>query len=256
MRRSLAIALAATAFAACSGLAADRATAAERDAASYAGALADPQRPEADKARDADRMPDRLLAFAEIDRGEVVGDFIMGGGYVTRLLAAAVGPEGKVYAFTPVEFIAFRPAYAEEQDTVVADYAHVEPVRSPIAAPAFPEPLDSIVTVMNLHDLFIPQMPEGAAKTAIAALFGALKPGGKLIVVDHSAVEGSGTSAAGPLHRIDRQAAIDALAEAGFVLEAESDLYARPDDPRDANVFSPSIRGKTDQFTLRFVKPE
>ena len=41
----------------------------------------------------------------------------------------------------------------------------------------------------------------------------------------------------------------------GLVLEAESQIYARPDDPRTANVFDPSIRGKTDQFALRFRKP-
>ena len=76
------------------------------------------------------------------------------------------------------------------------------------------------------------------------------------MVVDHSAAAGSGTTAANTLHRIDKQAAIEALTAAGFVLEAESDLYARPDDPRTANVFAPEIRGKTDQFVLRFRKPD
>ena len=42
---------------------------------------------------------------------------------------------------------------------------------------------------------------------------------------------------------------------AGFVLEEEADFYARPEDPRTANVGDPSIRGKTDQFALRFRKP-
>ena len=74
-------------------------------------------------------------------------------------------------------------------------------------------------------------------------------------MVDHSAPEGSGTSAANTIHRMDKQAAIAALTEAGFVLEAESDLYSRPDDPRTANVFAPEIRGKTDQFVLRLRKP-
>ena len=57
------------------------------------------------------------------------------------------------------------------------------------------------------------------------------------------------------LHRIDEQFAKQAIEKAGFKLEDESDLYARPDDKRDANVFDPSIRGKTDQFALRFAKP-
>lgn len=220
--------------------------------ADYAAALADPQRPATDSSRDAARLPGEVLAFAGIDAGEKVGDYIMGGGYWTRILSNAVGPRGRVYAFQPDEFIGFRPAYGEEQAAAAAGRANVVPLKGPIAAPPFPEPLDTIITVQNLHDLYIGAMPAGTGPRALAALFAALKPGGTLLVVDHSAAAGSGTSAANTLHRIDKQAAIAALSAAGFVLEAESGLYARPDDPRTANVFDPSIRGRTDQFVLRF----
>jgi predicted methyltransferase len=79
--------------------------------------------------------------------------------------------------------------------------------------------------------------------------------GGLLIVIDHSAAAGAGIAAANTVHRMDREAAIAALTAAGFRLEAESAMYMRPDDPRTANVFDPSIRGKTDQFVLRLRKP-
>lgn len=220
----------------------------------YSSAIADIARPESDRESDATRKPGDLLAFAQIDRGERVGDYIMGGGYVTRLLAMAVGSDGKVYAFQPEEFIRFRPEYATEQDEAVAPYPErVIPLRAPVAEPGFPEPLDTIITVNNLHDVY--NMPEGTAEKAIAGLFAALKPGGTLVVVDHSAAEGAGVAAAKDLHRMDRQLAVDALTAAGFVLEEESDLYTRADDPRTANVFDESIRGKTDQFALRFRKP-
>lgn len=232
------------------------ATAQSQAAADIAGALADPQRPAADRDRDTARFPAELLTFAQIERGEKVGDYVMGGGYWTRILSNVVGPQGKVYAFQPDEFIAFRPAYAEEQDAAVAGRNNVTPVRGPVAAPPFAEPLDTIITVQNLHDLYLGAMPEGTAAKALAALHAALKPGGTLLVVDHSAADGSGTSAADTIHRIDKQAAIAALTAAGFVLEAESDLYSRPDDPRTANVFAPEIRGKTDQFVLRLRKPD
>jgi predicted methyltransferase len=221
----------------------------------YAAALADPQRPAADRDRDAARFPAEILAFANIDRGEKVGDYIMGGGYWTRLLSTAVGPEGRVYAFQPEEFIGFRPAYATEQDAAVAGRANVVAVRGPVAAPPFPEKLDTIITVQNFHDLYLGAMPAGTAQRAIAALYAALKPGGTLLVVDHSAAAGTGTTVANTLHRMDRQAAIDALNAAGFVLDGQSDIYARPADPRTANVFDPAIRGQSDQFTLRFRKP-
>jgi predicted methyltransferase len=222
----------------------------------YAAALNDPQRPQADRDRDSARLPADILAFAQIDPGEKVGDFIMGGGYWTRILSNTVGPDGKVYAFQPDEFIAFRPAYGDEQNAAATGRANVVPLRGPVSAPTFPEPLDTIITVQNMHDLYIGAMPQGTGPKALAALFKALKPGGTLLVVDHSALPGAGLAAANSLHRMDLQAAIGALTEAGFAVQAESDIYARPADPRTANVFDPSIRGKTDQFVLRLHKPE
>lgn len=247
MIRSLALALMLTA----TPLAAQQAPAPDT-----AAALADPARPEADRARDAARHPAELLAFAGVQPGQTVGDFVMGGGYLTRILAGAVGPEGKVYAFQPAEFIAFREQYGKDQQAVAAAYANVDAVAGPFAAPAFPEPLDLIVTVQNFHDLYLKPFPEGTGDQASAALFAALKPGGALVVVDHSAAAGSGTTLSDSLHRIDRDAVVAALTKAGFTLEAESDLYKRADDPLTANVFDPAIRGRTDQFTLRFRKPQ
>ena len=212
---------------------------------------------------DAARKPGELLAFAEIDTGDVVGDYVMGGGYVTRLLAIAVGAEGRVYAFQPSEFIAFNPDYADQQDETVRRYSDTEgnpinifPLRGPLAEPGWPEQLDTIITVMNLHDLWLAQVPEGTADAAIAGLYDALKPGGTLIVVDHLSATGGGTQAANELHRMDQQMAMDALTSAGFVLEDESEMYRQPEDPRDANVFDDGIRGQTDQFAWRLRKPE
>lgn len=224
-------------------------------AESYTAALADPARPETDRAKDVARKPAELLAFAGIEPGMRVGDFVMGGGYFSRVLAAAVGPSGRVYAFQPKEFIAFRAAYGEEQKAVDDAYANVDAVAGSFAAPAFPAGLDAIITIQNFHDLYLKPFPADFGPKASAALFAALKPGGALVVVDHSALPGTGTTAADGLHRMERAAAIAALTTAGFKLEASSDMFARPADPRTANVFDPAIRGQTDQFTLRFRKP-
>ena len=224
-------------------------------AAHYAAALADPARPATDKARDAARQPAQLLAFAQIDKGEKVGDFVMGGGYLTRILAAAVGPTGRVYAFQPAEFIDFRAQYGIDQKTVDEAYANVDAVAGSGPAPAWPVALDTIVTVQNFHDLYLKQAPAGTGERAAANLFKALKPGGTMVVIDHAAAAGTGSTLSDTLHRIDKQTVIGAFTAAGFKLEAESALYAHPADPRTANVFDPSIRGKTDQFALRFRKP-
>jgi predicted methyltransferase len=232
------------------------ATAAHSAAGHYAAALADPTRPAADRERDAARMPAQLLDFAHVAKGQTIGDFVMGGGYLTRILAAAVGPTGHVYAFQPAEFMKFKASYADDQKALVGQYKNVAAVNGPFAAPAYPVPLDTIITVQNFHDLYLKPFPADTGARASAALYAALKPGGTLVVVDHSAAAGTGTTLSDSLHRIDKAAVVAALTKAGFKLEAESSLYARPSDPRTANVFDPSIRGKTDQFALRFRKPK
>jgi len=262
MRLILVAALAATMLTACSEPE-PVSQAPAYSAKSYSSAINDIARTDEDRAADANRMPGELLAFAQIDKGEAVGDYIMGGGYLTRLLAMAVGSNGKVYASQPEEFIAMRGELADDQDAAVAPYAdeqgnpvRVFPVRGPVAEPGFPEPLDTIITAMNFHDLFLPSMPEGTAQKASQALFDSLKPGGTLVVTDHLAADGAGAAAANELHRMDKTLALETLTAAGFVLEEESDLYAHPDDPRDASVFDDSIRGRTDQFLWRLRKPD
>ena len=105
--------------------------------APVAAALADSGRPQADKDRDAARHPGEILALMGVKPGDKVADFIMGGGYWTRILAKTVGPNGHVYAYQPAEFIQFRAAYATDQDAAVKDYANVTPSREGLAAVAF-----------------------------------------------------------------------------------------------------------------------
>jgi predicted methyltransferase len=220
-----------------------------------AAALASPARPDAEKARDATRKPAELMKFAGVKPGQKVVDFVMGGGYVTRVMAGIVGPKGTVYGFQPAEFVAFRAAYGTEQDTVVAALKNVKPLRSGFAAPAIPEPVDVIVTVQNYHDLYLKPFPADTASKATAVLYKALKPGGTLIVVDHVAKAGSGTEAPDTLHRIDPAFARAEIEKAGFKFDGELNAWRDASDPHTANVFAKEIRGKTDQFAYRFRKP-
>jgi predicted methyltransferase len=236
-------------------LAAPLAASAQTVPAPIAAALADPGRPAADKERDAARHPGELLAFAGIKPGDKVADFIMGGGYFTRILAKTVGDKGRVYAYQPAEFIAFRPAYADEQKTAVAGYANVTPLSDSLATVKFAEPLDAIVTVQNWHDLHLKQSPPGFAASMAKRLYDNLKPGGVLLVIDHVAATDPGFAAPDKLHRIDPAAARAEIESAGFKFDGSLPILANPADPHTAVVFDPSIRGKTDQFVFRFRKP-
>ncbi|WP_298671163.1 methyltransferase [uncultured Sphingomonas sp.] len=219
-------------------------------------ALADPARPEADKARDVARHPAELLTFMGVKPGDKVADFFMGGGYWTRILAPLVGKNGKVYAYQPGEAIARSPDGAQKQDAVVKPYANAVANRDPLASFSFPEKLDGIITVENWHDLHLARDPAGTGATVARELYKALKPGGVLLVVDHVGIAGATPFAvADTLHRGDAAATKAEIEGAGFKLAATSPLYANPADPHTAKVFDPSIRGKTDQFVYKFVKP-
>lgn len=223
--------------------------------ANIAAAVANPARPEVQRERDAGRHPAELLAFAGVRPGDKVADFLMGGGYFTRIFSGAVGPTGKVYGYQAAEFIAFQADYAKWQDETVAFAPNIVPVRTSLAAFGFAEPLDLIFTAQNYHDLHLGQATPEQIAGINKQLFAALRPGGVLLVIDHYAADGSGDRDSNKLHRIDIAMVKAELTAAGFLLEAESDLLRNPSDPRTASVFDPALRGKTDQFVLKFRKP-
>ena len=214
----------------------------------YASVLADPIRPEADRARDADRKPAELVAFAGVRPGDKVAELAPGGGYFTRILSGVVGAEGRIYA------IAARPSPAL-QELAAARPNVVVTAGEPGTIPA-PEPVDIVWTTLNYHDFKNAKVGEGDGAAAInAAAFRALKPGGLYLVVDHDTAAGAGASQTSTLHRIESALVRREVESAGFRLDAESDLLRHPADDHSAKVQETGIRGKTDQFVLRFRKP-
>ena len=252
MRRSLLIA--ASALVAASTAAFALAPSPLQEPSSFAAVLADPVRPAEDRARDAARHTAETLAFAQVAPGQKVTDMIIGGGYFTRVFSAAVGPQGRVTAWQPAEFIGFQASYGEAL-TAVDALPNVDATSVSLASPELPAGQDLVFTAQNYHDLHLGMAAADTASKVNAAVFDALKPGGLYVIVDHHAAAGSDFAAADTLHRIDIEAVKREVAAAGFVLEAESDLLADPADPLTASVFDPSIRGKTSQFMLRFRKP-
>ncbi len=232
-------------------LAAPLAAGAQTVSAPIRTALADPARPAADKERDAARHPGEIVSMLKVKPGGKVADFVMGGGYWTRILSPLVGPKGHVYGFQPAEFSKAKPG----DPTLADEYKNVSVGVAPFADVSFAEPLDAIVTVQNWHDLHLARFAPTLGKTVAGKLFAALKPGGVLLVVDHVAAADPGFAVPDNLHRIDPAAARAEIESAGFKFDGSLPILANPADPHTAKVFDPSIRGKTDQFVYRFRKP-
>ena len=84
-------------------------------------------------------------------------------------------------------------------------------------------------------------------------LYAALKPGGALVIADHSAKPGDGTSVGKLLHRIEEAALRHEVEAAGFKLVAQGDFWRHPEDTRDFSIQPPP--GKpVDEFVLKFQK--
>lgn len=222
--------------------------------ANLAAGLKDSRRPAEDIARDADRKPAEMVAFAEIKPGQHVVDFLPGGGYFTRVFAGAVGPAGTVEAVVPASTAARVPKYKEAAEASAAAYDNVKAVIPPAGTIAASGSADLIWTAQNYHDIH--NIAPEAAAVVNKAVFDALKPGGVYVVIDHSAPDGSGVADTNTLHRIDEAVVKTEVLAAGFKLDGESQVLRNKADPRTAKVFDPSIRGKTDQFVLRFRKPK
>ena len=126
-----------------------------------------------------------------------------------------------------------------------------------VTMPEATQPADVLWLHLFYHDLHAALMQSKGATAAgfNRAVYARLKPGGSYVIVDHAAAAGAGTSVAQSLHRIAPASVREEVQAAGFVLAAESTILANKIDPHSVKVFDPSIRGTTDRFAYRFVKP-
>lgn len=124
----------------------------------------------------------------------------------------------------------------------------VRPFDDPV--PADVRDLDLITFFFAYHDTTF--MPVDRAKMN-KAMFDALKPGGHLVIADHSAKPEDGASVGKSLHRIAERALRDEIEAAGFRLIAGGDFLRNPADPREVSVHRSGIRN--DEFVLKFEKP-
>lgn len=214
-------------------------------------------RSDTDRELDRGRHPAQMLAFFGIRPGWRVAEIGAGGGYTTELLARIVGKKGAVFAQNTKDVMdRFAGAVLVPRLHKPVNARVVEVVRGfddPLPAEA--KNLDAVVVVLFYHDT----VWMGADRDKMNhAVFAALRSGGVYGIVDHSARDGSGTSAAKDLHRIDENVVKEEVQRAGFRLEREADFLRNPSDTRDWND-SPRVagerRGTSDRFVLEFVKP-
>jgi predicted methyltransferase len=222
-----------------------------QSAPDYAALLSAPDRSDADHAADKRRDLKPFLEFAGLRPGMKVLDMGASGGYSSELIARAVSPGGTVYAQNPPD-LPDKPKATFEARLNTPATGNVVPDIRPFDDPLPPDirDFDLITFLFFYHDTTYMKVDRAEMDRK---LLGALKPGGFLIVADHSALSGQGISVAKTLHRIDEATLREELEAAGFHLAGEGNFWRNPNDPHDFPSYRPTV--PVDDFVLKFEKP-
>lgn len=216
-------------------------------------AVSDSARPAAFKAADPLRKPRETLTFSGVKAGMIVGEFYPAGGYFTRMLSDVVGPSGHVYA---LENAGWNDSVNDDKAMLAeGKWKNVSLEVKPFGTVSFPRPLDLAWVTQNYHDLKIAKYGNVDTIAFDRAVYAALKPGGIFFILDHQGAPGMSEPEIARMHRINRDDVIREVTSAGFKLAAEGNFLRRPADDHSKPIFDLSIRGHTDQYALKFVKP-
>ena len=217
-------------------------------ATGFDAALGATERSADDKVRDAARKPKQVLEFVGIGADMTVLDLAASTGWYTEVLAAAVGADGQVIAHNTLR-------RKERSEAAIADkverLGNVTPLFADFGSLGLDSEVDGALTALNLHDM--QNRSAEAGQEFLRDAFKALKPGGVFGVIDHEGSAGQDNSA---LHRIELAVAKEALENAGFVVEAVSDLLDNPADDHTLSIRDETLGRNTDRFLIRARKPE
>lgn len=213
-------------------------------------AVENPARSAAEKERDANRKPAEVLTLSGVKPGDKVVEFASFGQYFSALLSDVVGPKGMV---TMIDLPYTEERSGAKSRAFVAAHPNTKYELIDYNKVQLPQNVDIVFNVLYYHDLSLNDIDTAVLNGKILK---ALKPGGTYFIVDHNARPGSGTEDTKKLHRIDPEVIRKEITAAGFELVQQSNLLAFPSDDHTQMVFSPGLRGMTDQTIFVFRKPK
>ena len=234
-------------------------------------------RTKANAERDIYRHPAETLTFFGVEADDNVVEIWPGGGWYSEILAGVLGDTGKLYAAhfaseteikyfqrSRAKFMAMTSARPELYKAV--EITEFYPPQKVSAGPA--GSVDHVLTFRNVHNW----MKAGYAELAFQDFYQLLKPGGVLGVVEHRAKPNTSLEVMIKSGYVTEAKVIELAKQAGFVLDAKSEVNANAKDstdhPKGVWTLPPSLRlgdeqrehylavGESDRMTLRFEKPE
>lgn len=206
---------------------------------------------------DLRRKPKDVLRFAQVGPGMKVVDLLGGAGYYTELLSNIVGPEGHIHLHNNSLFLRFSAEGLEER-LKGGRLANVTRLDSEFADLQLPTDVDLVFMGLCYHDIYVPRDDPTimtSREEFFPQIWRSLKSGGRILVIDHAAESGSGTTASPWHHRIAEDYAIEDFEGAGFVYLGSIDVLRNPQDDYSLRIWNEQVQGNTDRFVLLFEKP-
>ena len=237
--------------------------------------LAGSWRSDGNKARDKYRHPKETLEFFGLKPGMTLIELTPGGGWYAEVLAPLMKGSGNYVAaiVTPKKK---EGEDAQDMDALskkfagdAAEYGDAKVEQFDLKAPNLGPPgsADMVVTFRNVHNWVMADAAPGMFK----AVFDVLKPGGVLGVTDHRAAPDADLEKIKQSGYLPEDFVIKLATDAGFKLDAKSEINANPKDTKDYPegvwTLPPTYAlkekdkdkyaaiGESDRMTLRFVKP-
>jgi len=180
------------------------------------------------ESREVVAQQEAVLAALDLQPGEVIADIGAGTGLYTFRFAEAVGSAGAVYAvdISPVFLTHLRETVAAQALGETVTVVESEAASTTLS----PESIDVAFICDTYHHFDQPE-------STLASLYAALKPGGRLYLLDFERIEGVSKPFIMGHVRAGKEVFAAEVAAAGFVADGELDA------------------GLTDNYLLRFKKP-
>ena len=236
--------------------------------------LSGPHRTPANVVRDPFRHPAETLAFFGIQPTSRVVEILPGSsGYYMEILAPWLIEKGAYIAADRDESL---PQYLPDHRKLLQRLRDESNLYSSVVVTQFrgnrhaiatAGSVDVVISFRNLHNW----IERNELQESLQAFYAALKPGGILGIVDHRGRTDQTQAEQIASGYVREDVAISLIEQAGFKLQARSEINANPKDTKDHPegvwTLPPSFRmkdkdrekytaiGESDRFTLRFIKP-
>jgi predicted methyltransferase len=221
--------------------------------------IADPGRSPVHRTLDPYRRPEELLALVEARPGDRVLDVLASPGYASELIAPLVRPGGSVTAYDPPQFVSAEAARRDWRARTTR-HPNITQALAPLNDVRFPvRHFDRILLHLAYHETYWESASFGLVRMNprrfARMLAESLRPGGRIVVIDHAASPGSDPRrSVDALHRIDPAVVIADFEHAGLTLVGESRAWRSPADNRRRSVYDAAVRYRTDRFGFVFAR--